>query len=146
MRRCFCEKFSNFGTIFAATRFMPKRFVKITWHRPNDMTTPSATSLNSVSTIIQNHFLYCFKVFIGCRRARATRTSIVIDIFLAFLKPVTLQLNLCSAHSRIAKSHSKSTFQMFICTFIFIFYTKLMVFSFLQRRCHPVTRCIKKIC
>ena len=66
---------------------------------------------NCDSTIIQNHFLYCFNVFIGCWRARATSTSIVIDIFLALLKPVISQLNLYSAYSRLA-------------TINIIFYTK----------------------
>ena len=47
----------------------------------NDMPTSSANSLT-----VQNHFLYCLYVFIGCWRARATRTSIVTDIFSAFLK------------------------------------------------------------
>ena len=55
---------------------------------------------NSVSAFIQNHFLQCFYVFIGYWRAQATRISIVIDIFLVFLKSVTPKLNLCSAHSR----------------------------------------------
>ena len=44
-RRCFCSKFNNFGTNFAATRFIPKTFEKISWHEPIDMTTSSATSL-----------------------------------------------------------------------------------------------------
>ena len=35
---------------------------------------------NSDSTIIQNQFLHCFNVLIGCWIARAARTSIVIDI------------------------------------------------------------------
>ena len=35
MRRCFCSKFSNFGTTFFATRFMPKTCVKIAWHDLN---------------------------------------------------------------------------------------------------------------
>ena len=34
-----CSKFSNFVTIFAAARSM------LAWHKPNDMSTPSATSL-----------------------------------------------------------------------------------------------------
>ena len=34
---------------------------------------------------------------------RAIRTSIVCDNFSAFLKPVILHLNLCAAHSRLAK-------------------------------------------
>ena len=29
MRLCFCSKFGNFKTIFAAARFMPKTFVKL---------------------------------------------------------------------------------------------------------------------
>ena len=45
MRRCFCSKFSNFGTIFAAARFMPKTSVKITWHEPNNMPPSAAVSL-----------------------------------------------------------------------------------------------------
>ena len=45
IRRCFCSKFNNFGTNFAATRFIPKTFEKISWHEPFDMPTSSATSL-----------------------------------------------------------------------------------------------------
>ena len=41
----FCWKFSNFETIFAAAHFMPKTYVKIAWHEPNDMPTSSAASL-----------------------------------------------------------------------------------------------------
>ena len=52
MRRCFCSKFNNFGTIFAASRFMPKTYGKIAW---NDMPTSSGTSvivIQWLSTII----------------------------------------------------------------------------------------------
>ena len=97
MRHCFCSKYSNFGTIFAAARFMPKTSVKIAWHEPNDNDNIISNLSNSDSTIIQNHFFYCFNVFIGCRRARATRTSIAIDIFSVFLRPVIPKLILCSA-------------------------------------------------
>ena len=61
-RLCVCSKFSNFGTIFAAARFMPKTSVKFAWHEPNDMPTSSTTSL----IVIRNHFLHCFNVFFGC--------------------------------------------------------------------------------
>ena len=44
-RRCFCSKFRNFLTPFAAARFMPKTTIKMAWHEPNDMSTSSATSL-----------------------------------------------------------------------------------------------------
>ena len=44
-RHCFCSKFSNFGTIFAITRFLPKTSVKIAWHQLNDRPTSSATCL-----------------------------------------------------------------------------------------------------
>ena len=56
MRCCFCSKFSNFGTIFAALCFMSKTSVKIVWHESNDMPTSSATSLIAIrrlSKIIQ---------------------------------------------------------------------------------------------
>ena len=85
--------------------FLPKTSIKIAWHEPNVMPTSSATSPNSDSTIIQNHFLYCFNVFIGCWSVRATRASIVIDIFSAFLKPVIPQLNLCSPNSTVNMSN-----------------------------------------
>ena len=112
--RCFCSKLGNFGTIFAATRFMPKTSVKMAWHEPNDMRTSSATSLIvSDSMIIQNHFLHCFNVFICCWRARTIKTIIVIDIFSAFLKPLIPQLNLCSAHSRLSKR---------LCLFVYFFF------------------------
>ena len=44
MRRCFCSKFCNFGTIFAAAFFMLKH-AYIAWHETNNMPTSSATSL-----------------------------------------------------------------------------------------------------
>ena len=71
---------------------MPKTSKKITLHEPNDMPTSAATSLIA---IIQDHIHHCFNVFIGYLSARETRTSIIINIFLAFLKPVIPQLNLC---------------------------------------------------
>ena len=119
---CFCLKFSNFATIFVGTRFMPKTSVKIAKHEPNDMPTSSAAS--------QNHVLHCFIVFIGCWRARATRTKIVIGIFSAFLKLVIPQLNLCSACSRLTKCHSQH-FKC-PCTFNLIFYTKLNTVSLIH--------------
>ena len=88
---CFCSKFSNFGTICAVTLFILKASVKIAWHELSDMATSSATSL--ILTISQNHFLYCLNVFMGCWRAPATRTSIIIKIFSVFLE---LQLVFCS--------------------------------------------------
>ena len=45
IRRCFCSKFNNFGTNFAASRFIPKTFEQISWHEPIDMPISSATSL-----------------------------------------------------------------------------------------------------
>ena len=62
-------------------------------------------SAEQYANIISNlsNKLYCFNVFICYWRARAIRTSIVIDIFSAFLKPVIPQLNLCCARSRLAK-------------------------------------------
>ena len=56
MRHCFCTKFSNFGTVFAAARFMLKTSVNIAWHKPNDMPTSSATAL----IVIQRLLLQCF--------------------------------------------------------------------------------------
>ena len=64
-RHCFCSKFSNFGKIFAASRFMSKTSLKIAWHEPNDMPTSSATSL----TVIRR--LSKINVFISCLRTRA---------------------------------------------------------------------------
>ena len=58
----YATSFSNFETIFDAARFMPKKFLKMGWHEPNDMPTSLATLSNSDSSIIQNHFLYCFKL------------------------------------------------------------------------------------
>ena len=45
MLHWFSSKLSNFGTIFAATRFMPKTFVRIASHEWNNMATSSETSL-----------------------------------------------------------------------------------------------------
>ena len=58
--RCFCSKFSNFGIMFAALPFMPKITENLS---------------NIDSKIIQNHFLHCFNVFIGCWRDRAIRIN-----------------------------------------------------------------------
>ena len=82
---------------------------------------------NSDWTVIQNNFLLCFNVFIGCWRARPTATSIVIYIFSGMLKPIIPQLNLCSAYRRLAKCHNQH-FKC-PCTFNFIFYTKLNTIS-----------------
>ena len=48
IHRCFCSKFNNSGTNFAATRFIPKTLEKISWHEPIDMPTSSATSLIAI--------------------------------------------------------------------------------------------------
>ena len=57
MRRCFCSKFNNFETIFAAARFIPKTSVIIAWHDPNDMPTASATSLTVIRRLSKIIFL-----------------------------------------------------------------------------------------
>ena len=46
MRRCFCLKFSNFGTIFSGARFMPKISLKIAWHGPNERVNIALLTLN----------------------------------------------------------------------------------------------------
>ena len=100
MRRSICLKFSTFKTS-----------LKFCGHEPNDMPKSLATSLivtrQSLSSIIQNHYLQCFNVFIGNWRAGATRKSIIIGIFSAFLKPVVSQLNLCSANIRLPWLHGE---------------------------------------
>ena len=103
LQRCYCAKFSNFWTIFASARFMPKTSVKIAWHKPKDMPT-SVTSLIVIWRLTKSFssLLQCFHRLL--LEARATRTSIIINIFSTFLKP---QLNLCSAHGRLAKRHSQ---------------------------------------
>ena len=46
LQYCFCPKIhEEFGTYYAATRFIPKTFKKISWHEPIDMPTSSATYL-----------------------------------------------------------------------------------------------------
>ena len=64
--RCPCNVFffffCNFGTIFAAARFMPNPSLKIAWHEPNDMPTLSAISLiviRQLSKIIFFLLLMC---------------------------------------------------------------------------------------
>ena len=111
IRHSFCSKFSNFGINFAAALFIAKTSVKIVWHEPNDMPTSSATSLIVIQWLSKFNQIYPnflrFNLVIGCWLAGATRTSIVIDIFSAFFKPVIPQLNLCSAYIRIAKRRSQ---------------------------------------
>ena len=46
MQRCFCLKFSNFGTIFSGARFMPKISLKIAWHGPNERANIALLTLN----------------------------------------------------------------------------------------------------
>ena len=55
----FCSKYSNFGTVFAAARFMSNTSVKNSWHRANDMPTSLATSL-IVTIDNENYILYHF--------------------------------------------------------------------------------------
>ena len=65
--------------VFADTRFI-KHSLKIflAWtERCNNIISNLS---NNDSTIIQKHFHHCFNVFIGYWQARATRTSIIIDI------------------------------------------------------------------
>ena len=54
MQSCFCSKFSNFETIFAVARFMSKTSLKIAWHEPKNMATPSATSLIGIGRLSKN--------------------------------------------------------------------------------------------
>ena len=64
IHRCFCSKFNNFGTKFAATRFIPKSFEKISWHEPIDMPKSSATYLN----VIRRSFItisFTFSTFLS---------------------------------------------------------------------------------
>ena len=123
MRRCFCSKFSNFR------KSLPKISVKIVWHEPNDMPTSSATAL---IVILQWFIIIYFTVslFFGCWRTLVTRTSVVINIFSAFVKQVIPELHMCSAHSRIVKRHS----QHLKCasTFNSIFYRKLNTISWIH--------------
>ena len=58
------------------------------------------------------------------------KTSVKIAILSAFVKPVTPPLNLCSAHSRLAKCHSQHF--KYPCTFNLIFYTKLNTASLIH--------------
>ena len=118
MRRCLPSKFSNFGTIFAAARFMPKITIKIAWHDTNNMPTSETTSL-----------IVTFSSLLQCR---STRTSIVIDIFSAFLTPVILQLNLCSAHSRLVKCSSQHF--KYSCALLISFFTQTVI-QFLWSNC-----------
>ena len=126
MRCCFCSKFSKFGTIFATALFMPQTSIKIAWHELNNKPASSASSLIQIRQLSKIIFLHWFNVFIGCWRARAPTLGIVIESFsdfhrfLTFLSnqdnhchwhllliPVKPQLNLCSAHCRLAKCHSQ---------------------------------------
>ena len=121
MRCCFCSKFSNLGTIFAAARFMPTTSVENTWHEPNDMPTSSATSL------IVIRWLSKIILFV------ASMFSSVVDVLgrkgkwhrhwhllgLPQTEYTTIDLVFCSA-----KSHSRH-FKC-LCTFIFIFLHKTL--------------------
>ena len=70
-KRCFCSKFSNFGTIFAAARFMPKTSVKIAWHEPNEIPTLSATSLIVIRLLSKN--IYFIALSLTSSRASLNR-------------------------------------------------------------------------
>ena len=54
--------------------------------------------------------------------------SIVINIYIAFLKPVIAQFNLCSAFNRHTKRHSQ--YSKYSCTFNLIFTQNLIYFLF----------------
>ena len=96
-----------------------KTSVKTSCHKPNDMPTLSATSL----TVIQR----LSKIISFTATMFPSVVDVLIDILSAFHKPVIPQLNLCSAYSRHAKRHSQH-FKC-LCTFSFIFYTKLNTVS-----------------
>ena len=83
------SKVSNFGIIFAATRFMPKIFVKIAWHLLAERN----------ANIISNFDDYpeSFSFLLQCWRARTISKSIVIEIFSVFL--IISQLIFSSTHS-----------------------------------------------
>ena len=98
---CFCSKFNNFGTNFAATRFIPKTFEKnIAWHKPIDMPTSSATSLIVIrrSFIIIHHF---FHVFISCWCAGASGAFGIFNVFMAILETLIQLVNSCFTYSRL---------------------------------------------
>ena len=85
----------------------------------NDMATWSATSLMVIQRLSKTIIFFT-----------ATKTGIVIDIFSAFLKSVIPQLNLCSAHSRLAKLYSQHLKYPGI--FNLIFYTELNTVSLIH--------------
>ena len=124
MRRCFSLKFNNFGIIFAAARYMPQTSVKIAWHEPNDMPTALASSLIVIRRL--------FKIIYFTASIFSSVVEVLgrLDIFTAFFKPVLPQLNLCSAHSRLAKYHSQHF--KYPCIFNFIFYTRLNTHSLIH--------------
>ena len=90
MRHYFCSQFINFGT---AAHFMSKTSEKLLG-MSRTICRHHQQPLQLWFDDYPNHFLHCFNVFICCWRARATRTSIVIDIFSACLKPV-IELVFC---------------------------------------------------
>ena len=102
MRHC------NFGTIYAAACFIPETSVKTAWHEP----TSPATSI----------VIRLFKIIFFT----ASMFSSVVDV----LERPGPQLNLCSAHSRLAKRHSQH-FKC-PCKFNLIFYTKLNTVSLIH--------------
>ena len=58
MRSCLYSKFCNFGTIFTAAGFIPRTHIKIAWHKPNDISTSSATSLIVIPWL--SKIIFCF--------------------------------------------------------------------------------------
>ena len=61
-RRCFCSKFSNFGAIFVGAKMIHKNILAWSKHYTNII----SNLFKSDSTIIKNHFLHGFNVFICC--------------------------------------------------------------------------------
>ena len=114
--RCSCDFiFAKNVAIFEQSwlPYVPETSVKIAWHQPNDMPTSSATSLTVIRRLSKIIFFTAFKCF--------NRMLMCIDIFSSFLKPVISQLNLCSAHRRLANM-PQPTFKILL-NFFFFFCT-----------------------
>ena len=127
MGRCFCSKFSNFGTIFAVARFMPKISVKIAWHEMNNMLTSSATSPTVIRRLSKIIFF------------TASMLSAIVDVL---GRPGRSSL-LTSSYPSLNRLYHNWTCVLLIvdlpnatvdisnvsCTFNFIFYTELQTVS-----------------